>query len=516
MRLEWLPVVLLSLAAYGGNNPRGPTTGAWLEARERLQLARVLLCDSIEVQLLDASGEAVARSEPDAYWLPQDDKSGSGGRRASGTLLLNRDVAASGLHERIAPAAQAMIKRQDLLKDLRLVLGSLAGHERPAHSQVKEALGRAEIDGFDVANIRDLCGIRLLRDRIRPVLRLLDVPDEGLDDVRDVRRLTEWLKNALNNAEVAEWPAEDLVDAARECHDDFEMGLRASRVLGVGVTLSKWNKVLEELGGEYRPVGNRYAADQTARHLMLAARSLRAFSRHVANESPDMAGRGKLFSTVHAVHEGPAMDLGSGWSRLWWRVPFGAVLGALRDRYARIPEAREHLGAFADTDRSNEFGHWQFEEALKRHGVALEPDPLDDARGNERRVSLALRGVWRVYEAWLTKQDGDRERMERAPTVDLDATRYLSEWSQDDAFEYAMRLIDDKEFFDGTGGCTTIDAMCEKLGISREDCRGAGPLPRGRESESVPIAGEPFMHGRDSYRDLFERLDRLILGQLLT
>ena len=257
-RLDWLPVVLLSLAAYGGNNPRGPATGAWLKARERLQRARILLCNSIEVELLDANGGSVAHSVPDAYWVPQDV-----------TLLLNRDVAASGRYERIAPAAQAMLERQDLLKDLRLVLGSLAGYPQPTQPQVEEALGRAEIDGFDVANIRGQCGIKVLRDRIRPVLKLFGVSDDGLDDAKDASGLTEWLSR---NSRIPEWPAEDLMAAARASYDDFEMGFR---VLGDDVELPTWNEVLEALGGEYTSVENEDAADQTTRHLMLAARSTR-------------------------------------------------------------------------------------------------------------------------------------------------------------------------------------------------------------------------------------------------
>ena len=502
-RLEWLPVVLLSLAAYGGNNPRGPATGAWLKARERLQGARVLLCDSIEVELLDGNGESVARSEPDAYWMPQDDKAVRGGPSTSGTLLLSRDVAASGLYERIAPAAQAMLERQDLLKDLRLVLGSLTGHPQPTHRQVEEALGRAEIDGFDVANIRGQCGVRVLRDRIRPVLKLLDVSDEGLDDAKDASGLTEWLKNA-KNASIPKWPAEDLMATARECYDDFEMGFR---VLGDDVELPKWNEALEALGGEYTPVENEHAADQTTRHLMLAARSLRAFARHVANESPGVKDPAKLYSDIRAVHEGFAMD--PGWSRRWWTVPFREVLRALRDRYDGIPETQEHIGAFAGMG-----GPKEFRDALKRQGVALEPDPLDVAHGNERRVSRAFRRMWRVYQAWLTKQGGDQEHIQQAPAVDLDASRYLRDWSGGDAFEHAKRLIDNEGFLDATDGCTTIDAMCNTLGVSCKE-----PLPNGRKPpakwpEPVIIAGKPFVIGRDSYRDLFERLERLDVPRL--
>ena len=509
-RLQWLPVVLLSLAAYGGNNPRGPATGAWLKARERLQRARVLLCDSIEVKLLGADGEAVARSEPQAYWLPQDGDAAGGDPGTSGTLLLKRDVADHALYERIAPAAQAMLWRQDLLKDLRLVLGALAGDPQPAHSQVEDALGRAEIDGFDVANIRGQCGVRVLRDRIRPVLKLLRVPDDGLNDAEDVSGLTEWLKNAG----IAEWPAEDLMDAARECCDDFEMGLRAFETRGVDVELPDWNRVLEDLGGDYRPVENQYAADQTDRHLMVMARSLRALARHVANRSPEGKDRAKLFSKVCAVHQAFMMD--PGWRRRWWRVPFGAVLGALLDRYAGIPETDGHLGAFADAHDSTEFGHREFEEALKGQGVALDSDPHDVARGNEHRVTLAFRRMWRVYLAWLAKQGRDRKVIEPAPAIDLDATRYLREWSADEVFEQARRLIDDEGFLKHTHCCTTIDAMCKRLGISREDCDGPEPPPNGPDPvDPDVIAGEPFVFGRDSYRDLFERLDRLEIGRVV-
>ena len=485
-RLEWLPVVLLSLAAYGGNNPRGPATGAWLKAKERLQRARVLLCNSIEVELLDANGGSVAHSAPDAYWVPQDV-----------TLLLNRDVAASGRYERIAPAAQAMLERQDLLKDLRLVLGSLAGHPQPTHTQVEKALGRAEIDGFDVANIRGQCGIKVLRDRIRPVLKLFGVSDDDLDDAKDASRLTEWLSR---NARIPKWPAEDLIAAARDSYDDFEMGFR---VLGDDVELPRWNETLEALGGEYTSVENEHAADQTTRHLMLAARSLRAFAKHVANKAPGVDDPAKLFLDIRAVHEGFVMD--PRWSRSWWTVPFRAVLGALRDRYENIPETREYLGAFADAH-----GAKDFDEALKRQGVDLEPDPDDDADSNERRVRHFVRRMWKVYQAWFAKQGGDREHVEQVPAVDLDATRYLCEWSEDDAFKHAKRLIDNEGFLDATKGCMTINAMREKLGISREDCDRVGPPPRG--PDPVIIAGTEFVVGRDSYSDLFERLDRLDLG----
>ena len=489
--LGWLRVVLLTLAAYGGPNPSGPATDAWRAAAARLKRVRITRCNSISVELRDAE-RTVANSEPKAHWMARDN-----------ILLLTREVVATGSYGEIGTACQSVLDRRNLLKDLRLVLDSLDGELRPTPARIDEALDRAEIDAGAVADIRLQIGNPL--DRIRPVAQLLRVSADDLEAAATgADRLYGWLSD-----NIPRWPTEDLMAAAHECYDDFEMGFRAWRVLGDDAGLPKWNEALAALGGEYRPVENEHATDQTARYMMMAAPALRAFARHVANESPGVLDPARLFSDVRAVHEGLVMH--PGWKRNWWTVPFRAVLGTLRDRYEEIKEVQEHLGAFADADTFE-----QFVEALIRQGVALEPDPLDDARRNERRVSRVFRGMWSVYQAWLAKQDRDRGCIEQAPPVDVDATRYLSEWSEDDAFELAKGLIDDEGFVNATSGCTTIDAMRERLGISPEEVEDPTPPPDGRDPvDPVTIGEGEFVFGVDSYRDLFERLDRLEIGRAL-
>ena len=115
---NWLPVVLLALHAHGGGNPAGPATEAWRLAAARLRRARVRQCRSIKVELRDA-GRTVARSDPRAHWLSRDR-----------ILVLHHDIAQQGSYEEAAAAFQATLDRQDLLKDLRLVLGALSGETR--------------------------------------------------------------------------------------------------------------------------------------------------------------------------------------------------------------------------------------------------------------------------------------------------------------------------------------------------------------------------------------------------
>ena len=513
-RFEWLPVVLLSLAAHGGNNPRGPTTERWIKARERLQRARVLLCDSIDVELLDAKGESVARSEPDAYWWPQDDKSASAGTRMSGILLLNRDFTASGQYERFAPAAQAILGRQDLLKDLRLVLGALAGSPLPTRSQVDKALGRAEIDGFDVANIRGQCGIGPLRDRIRPVLVLLGVSDGGLDEVSDLTGLTAWL---AHNVEVPEWSAEELLAAARECYDDADMGYRAWQALGDAAELPKWNEALEALGGDYGQCPNQQAEAEAMRHLDEAAPLLRAFARHVATIDPEVAikDQGALFERIIHMHERPENDPEwpchvAGWAESYWQVPFEVVLGVLRAGYDGIPEAKESLGVIERVRNTHEL-----RLALEGLVAGLAPDPREVAQCNRHRLDGVARKVRECHAAWLMKKRG--ESISNATDADLfDASMYLRDWSDDELFESAKQVVADDDFRDRIGECATIEEMLDTLSLTRKDLEEVRRTVEERDADAVrkkrtvDVAGEPFeIGGPVSYRELFARLRSL-------
>ena len=497
--LNWLPVVLLTLAAHGGGNPRGPATDAWRQAARRFHHVRVRHCHSIAVELLDA-GRIVASSEPRAHWLSPDD-----------ILLLNWDVARSRSYEAIAAASQAILERQDLLKDLRLVLGSLTGKPHPTAAQIDAALDRAEIDAEAVADIR----LRwygetsMLLDRIRPVAKILDVSDTGLDAAAtDTVRLTTWLSE-----KIVEWPNEDLLTAARECHDDFEMGLRAWQVLDDAAELPRWNDALQALGGEYGPVENDRADDQAKRHLEEAARSLRAFARHVATTArngPKHDDQARLFSEINAVHE----HLGKGaiwprlyteWSQRWWEVPFGAVLGALRLRYEGIPAVKPYLEGLAGVRTIDEFN-----SELQRQGVALEPDPLEVARDNWHRLNGVVRSVWVVYEAWLAQEDADSARIQEAPEVPLDASMYLREWSEADVLIRAKEAVDNQKFLDAVARCTTTEEMRATLDIGDKNPPATSPRGSQEGKGTYNVGGKPHeIDGPETYTTLLRRLEKL-------
>ena len=542
--LKWLPVVLLAVAAHGGGNPTGPATKAWREAAGRLRRALVRHCDSIRVELLDDERN-VAGSEPKAHWLA-----------SSGVLLLDRETALRGRWEEMAAACQSILDRRDLLKDLRLVLGSLLESglpHGPSPAKIAAALDRAEIDAEALADIRlrwdGETGVLL--ERLRPLANLLGLATDDLDAGEDgtakldAEGLVEWLASGLRDLDRVEEPvarARELLDAARESHDDFEMGMRAWKLLGEIAALQKWNEALQELGGEYREVENAQAGEQVVRHLEEAGWLLRAFARHVATADSAVAegDRAKLYSAIEAVPRelrreaatsggglGGGHGGGAPWFRRWWKVPFGAVVDALRARYGGIEVARPHLGAF---DGVGTIAALRVE--LVEVGVDVERDPRAVARDNVNRLDRVVRSVRHLYRAWLLRRGHGREgggaeaesgkgvpprddagaesAPEAPPRPDLGAAIYLRRWSEGELLRRVVCGIEDEKFRKGCTGCDTVAEARKALGVSRDPepapTNGSEPVTM----EPVEIAGEPFaIGGTQTYGTLFERLETL-------
>ena len=369
---DWLPVISLTVRAYGGANPTGAGTSTWREAADKLRRTHILECDHIAVELADGD-RVVAQSEPEAQWLPGD------------VLAVRRRVKTS--HGHLAAAVQALLDRQDLLKELRLVLGALAGHEQPAPELMEMALEQAEIDAQAFADVQNRWAgrISLIMDRLRPVVALLGVHSNGFDAATDIDRLTEWLTIHLPRS-----PASDLLTAARRCRDDRTMGEAAWRALGDIAQLPAWNGALATLGDRYIPVENDRVTEQTQAHLEEAKPLLRAFARHIAVE----AGHPELFHRIEEVSRGLAAD--PDWSTRWWEVPFASVLDAMRTRYAGLPGVGCHLEVIEGSKTTDDL-----RAAFQRHGVEIDPNPYETAGRNQERLEDMLVRLHDLHQTWV-------------------------------------------------------------------------------------------------------------------
>ena len=487
-KYEWLPIVLLSIAAYGGANPAGATTAAWRSAADRLQRTGVLECAEIDVALVDGDHE-VGRSQPRA-------------QRVHGDILaIRRDL---GSYEDLAAAAQAVLDRQDLLKDLRLVLGKLPTQEAVTPALIEDALGRSEIDSQALADIRQRWSgeLSLIVDRVRPVLKLVDIPEHGLDTAAThIDRLSEWL-----SVKFTRWGTQSLLSAARKSRDDHAMGIATWRVLGDDAQLPAWNAALAELGDRYETVENRNVTDETKAHLEEAKALLRGLARHVAIEAGDAA----LFVQIENVSRDFVSD--ADWSMRWWEVPFAAVLRTLRDRYAQIPG---FTPCFIDVIKGSNTVD-DLRDEFDNRGIAIAPDPYGTADRNWHRLAQVLDSTLDLHRAW-TEARGLRERGPELPGQidERDATAYLEDWPDDVLLAMALEIVNDKEFTDACNGCSTLDAIRQQLDLTpeaveaRREERHRLQREAERQRRTFDVAGEPFEVGIDSYRNLFYRIDGL-------
>lgn len=485
----WLPVTLLAIAAYGGAEPTGAATQRWRDAAHRLRRARIAHCEAISVQLVEADEIMAGSDDLPAEWLSGD------------VLAIRHD--SDMKHAKLAPAAQAILDRQDLVKDLLLVLELLSGQEKPTFDQIQAALERAEIDAQAFADIRNRWAgtLSLIVDRIRPLLVLLNIPHDAFDvAASDIETLTEWL---LSN--VPQWPASDLLSAARSSRDDREMGFRAWQALGDVAQLPAWNAALTTLGERFETVENRSAQDQAAALIDVAAPLLRCFARHIAIEeaNPD------LFPALEAVTR--QFEVQPDWPMQWWEIPFPAVIGALQARYTDIPGAAHYLPVLEKAENVDDL-----RTAFHDAGIKTDSNPYEIARQNTNELDKVLRDLHDLHRTWVELAAANSTPPERPnPPADPDPTAFLNLWTETELLFHALRCIGASPFVEACAGCMNLEEIRSRLALdpaavaARRKQRKEQERENQRRRRTFDVAGIPVEVGTTSFLDVFEHLSSL-------
>ncbi len=481
-RYRWLAAPLLAILAHGGANPTGHTTTAWAAALDRVRGAGVLDCGSIVVELVDGE-DTIAKGEPAARWLSGD------------VLAVTNEVGHS--YEALAPGLQAMLERQDLLKDLLLILGPLEGVERPTREEIEKALERAQIDAQAFADIhsRWAGNTGLVTSRIRPVAALLDVAGEGFEAAAtDMDRLTDWLA-----ANLPQWDAAALITTARRSRDDHAMGVAAWRALGDVAVLTAWNAVLEGLGEEYEPVSNRNVQEQTNAHLEGVQALVAAVARAVAVD----CGEPELFGKIEEATQ--AFSVPDDWSTRWWEVPFEAVVTALCDTWGKVVDS-EHLAVLRATATPGEL-----RQTIEKRGIAIEPDPYEIARANNDRFGRVLLDAHDLHRTWLEFRDPGSRLPELPTAPELAADTYLRRWTAAELWRLALVTLGDERFTDACGDASDAQTARERLGLDegaverKRQERAEKEREAARKAKRVEIAGESFDIDAIDYSALLRR-----------
>ena len=485
--LKWLPVTLLSIAAYGGDNPTGSNTKGWHDACSKLRGTRVVRCHTIVQQLLDGD-TIVAESEFSAQWLP------------GNVLAVPFDIDSS--YGVLEPAAQSLLDRQDIVKDLRLVLGALSGKEKPTSKEIETALELAEIEVQQIAEINNhwVGSVSQIADRIRPLLTLLDIPIDELDTVAtDIDSLTNWLHTLQLN-----WPVDDLLSTARQhLDDDYGMGLASWCALGEDAQLFEWRAVLERLDYQCHNLTNSNVEQQFKEHLDSIQFLLQCFARHVAIDSNSL----ELFHTIE--NSSKILQVCPEWSTYWWEVPFKIVMDVLCREYAKVLDRQDsHLQMFQRANSPEEL-----HEEFRIYGIDAEHSPYDIARCNAEELQNTIANLFDLYRVWLELTGAaDLVIDQPKPPSELEIEAYLHYWCSRELLDQALKIIGDQKFIDSCKDCSDLDQIRKKLDLtedrveSKRQERQEHERDKERQARTFNAAGVDFEVGVSRYEDLFERI----------
>ena len=485
--LKWLPVTLLSIAAYGGDNPTGSNTKGWHDACNKLRSTKVVECRTIVQQLLDGD-DIVAESEFSAQWLP------------GNVLAVAFDIDSS--YGVLEPAAQSLLDRQDIVKDLRLVLGALSGEANPDVMQIEKALESAEIDAQQIAEINShwAGSVSHIADRIRPVLTLHDIPIDEIDAVAtDIDSLTNWLHTLQLH-----WPVDDLLSTARQhLEDDYGMGLASWRALGEDAQLFKWRAVLKRLDYQCHNLKNSNAEQQFKEHLESIQLLLQCFARHVAIDSKNL----ELFHTIENGSKN--LQVCPDWSTYWWEVPFKVVMDVLCRGYAKVLDRQDsHLQMFQRANSPEEL-----HEEFRINGIDAEHSPYDIARRNAEELQNTIAALFDLYRVWVELNGAADFLFEQPkPPSELEIEAYLHYWCSRELLDQALKIIGDQKFIDSCKDCGDLDQIRKKLDLtedrveSKRQERQEHERDKERQARTFDAAGIDFEVGVSRYEDLFKHI----------
>ena len=199
-----------------------------------------------------------------------------------------------------------------------------------------------------------------------------------------------------------------------------------------------------------------------------------------------------------------------GWDKLWWEVPFGAVIAELRADYANVVEADSYFSVLGGINTVDDL-----RDALQAQNIDISTDPYEVARTNKNELSGVLGRMHVLYRAWARKVGADNISSGPPSEPRVGADAYLRKWVEADLIERAIKILDDRQFA-GLFGDVKQSMRYEYAWNSRKRILNFRNIGSGKIGKRAAGKGERSMSPertltlRESdYTELFKRLTDL-------
>lgn len=491
--LDWVIEVALTLAAYGGFQPRGTGSARFAGQVQAFREARVSWCTTLSARL-NAADQFFEQDVP-AMWVAD--------RK---TLLMAdrcRDNPAL-----LSEALAAILGRDDLTIPMMLALREIG--DEPQAEAVIRALGTLRLTEAQLLEVREHWRgtLRHIIDLLMPLLTIVvpNVDHSALFAARSEEHVAEYLASL----QVLDIDVNTLLTKTRLVTNIYDFGLACYRQYGRALQLDQWNSALRQL--RERPLENSSAAAEFAAHASQAMPTLRSVLAAALRKQPAAESARTLMAALERIACPEHYPVS------FWEVCFADVMAAVAEFFESIAAPADII----DLLKSSEL-HATLVDGMRRLGIDPAFDPAEAARKNRERLRASICQLQEIGLAWAVGIWGTiaalwESRVDRymdALDANLATAGCLTLWTDEEVFALLRALPRDAEshsFWNTLDTCKDLEEVRSALGLSderlvsaRKDLVELRERVR-RQNRLISVCGQEFDSSDDNLAALWSHI----------
>lgn len=448
--LEWTIPVLLTIAAFHGEQSQGTTSESFRKQLETFRNARLSIVEKIETGLFRNNTQVVPPLPVPALWL-----------KDSQTLILN-----NGWQSNIASLSEVLsnlLGRESLEMPIQLML-TMTGSQ-PEEQKIISSLEKLKLSEGHFRDVKEHWrgDLSQIIERLMPVLVLLKFDSKigelgGFDTDDAVVKLF----NQLDDIRI---DGENLVSMARDSSDMFDFGSKIFLELGEDFQLSNWNDALSHLN---KPALVNIDASTTFNmHLSVSAQVLRSLLAFIVINNPGI----RTFSSLN--EQLTSLVCPEEFKTDYWDVSFTQTISTVIPLFKQFltPEQIASIQQAASIE--------DLTNSLDAAGIDVKFDPIQTDRDNREKLQRALQRLQQIGLAWALESSypnpSDWEsRIDNYLKVlsnNINAIAFSHVWNDKDILDLLKKLPVDTAstaFWHKVAVASSIDDLIIQLGLSED------------------------------------------------
>lgn len=490
--VDTLITLVLTVLAFGGDQPRGAGTRRFHAQLKDIRDAYVAWVTNLEVGLLENDREII-RIPVNSVW-----------HNESKTLVLAERCREAPVL--LAESMAHMIAREDLVVSIKFLFSQFSNLQ-PDRDEVGRALAQLNLSERQYFDVREQWRGDLghVISMILPLVAIL-CPGVGVHALMEAAT-DEAVIAFVDTLGEPRLDPRTLLAMARRSEDKFDFGWRLyRRFADDALQLANWNAALAAI--HEQKLVNQEAERQFLLHANSSKQPLKCAAAALIRRGSATQTYRKLSDAIDSI-KCPA-----DYADRFWEVTFQCVMELYATLFLGWGASQAEAYAIERSSSSDDLI-----ARLGSVGFDVSVDPNETYRRNQERTTAALARLQEIGLAWALNHHANPEDWEdrgatylNALANEFESEAYISQWSEDDVFKLLKKLPPDPgsdQFWHRLVEVTNFDSLIEGLGLSPKDLRNASTKLRSakedtqRRNRLVWVCGKPFDNSEENLKNLW-------------